>query len=177
VTATFAVTQDTYLDSLNPTSGFGTAANMLADGATQASTALLRADMSSIPPNAVVQSAVLHIWVSNDTGGAVTVYQMLVAWDEANASWNDRAPGMPWTVAGAAPPSRGTTALATLTPDAMYAEKTGSMTSTVQQWVTTPAMNYGLAIATASSDGSTWRTRENATVANHPYFAVTYLTQ
>jgi hypothetical protein len=43
--------------------------------------------------------------------------------------------------------------------------------------VTTPATNFGLAIATVSSDGSTWRTRENPTTANHPYFAITYVTQ
>src|SRR5262249_20882180 len=139
-------------------------------------TAMIRADLSTIPTTATVQSVVLHIWVSSDVGDTVSLFQMLEAWDEANARWIERAPGMNCSAAGAAPPSRATMSLATLTPDVTFTEQTATLpTTVVQGWVTTPATNFGLAIATTKADGSTWRTRENASAASHPYFAITYL--
>jgi hypothetical protein len=176
VVANLVVTQDTYVDSQNDLTAYGTQPLMLADGGGQDATSLFRADMSAIPTTATVQSAVLHIWVSNDVGADVSLYRMLESWDEANATWTERAPGTSWSSAGAAPPSSDTTALATLTPDVMYAEKTATIpANVVQEWVASPAKNFGLAIKTTSSDGSTWRTRENAALASHPYFLVTYL--
>jgi hypothetical protein len=176
VTMTLPGTQDTYVDSLNQSTTFGGAANMLADGDTTPATALLRIDLSTIPTTATVQSAVLHVWVSNDTGANVNVYKMAQAWDEATATWLVRSTGVGWASPGAAPPSRETTVLATFTPDAIYAEKMGAIdTAIVQGWVTTPATNHGLAIVTADADGSAWRTRENTTVTNHPILVVTYL--
>jgi hypothetical protein len=176
VTATFAVISDTWVDSLNQSTTFGSQPNMFADGDTTPATSLLRADLTTIPANAVVQSAVLHIWVSNDTGAAVHVYQMLESWDEATATWLVRSTGVGWSAPGAAPPSRGTMSLGSFVPDVMYAEKTATIANTiVQGWVTAPATNYGLAITTADADGSAWRTRENTTVANHPVLVVTYL--
>jgi hypothetical protein len=176
VTMTFPGTQDTYVDSLNQSTAFGGAANMLADGDTTPATALLYIDLSTIPTTATVMSAVLHVWVSNDTGANVNVYKMAQSWNEASATWLVRSTGVGWASPGAAPPSRETTVLATFTPDAIYAEKVGAIDSDiVQGWVTTPATNYGLAIVTADADGSSWRTRENTTVANRPILVVTYL--
>ncbi|HUS32619.1 MAG TPA: DNRLRE domain-containing protein [Kofleriaceae bacterium] len=178
VTATFADVADTYTDSANPTTAFGGTASMYADGSTTPATALVRFDLSAIPTTAVVQSAVLHVWVSNDIGAAVQVYQMLEGWDELTATWNQRMTNTAWTGAGASPPSRGTTMLASFTPDAFYAEKTGTIASSVvQSWVTTPALNYGFAITTQDADGSAWRTRENTTIENHPILVVTYVPQ
>jgi hypothetical protein len=179
VTMTFAVGADTYVDSLNQSTAFGTAQNMFADGATQEATALVRADLSSIPTTALVQSAVLHVWASNDVGAPVTVYQMLESWDEGSATWIVRSTGVGWSGIGASPPSRSTAALATLpTATAFYEEKTGTIpNSVVQGWVSAPATNFGLALVTADTDGSAWRTRENNTAENHPILVVTYRPQ
>jgi hypothetical protein len=176
VTMTFATIADTYIDSQAQSTSYGGGPNMITDGGGTPATAMLRIDLSAIPTTAVVQSAVLHIWVSNDTGGPVSVYQMLEAWDEATATWLVRSTNVGWSAPGAAPPSRGATALASFTPTAFYEEKTATIAnSVVQGWVTAPATNFGFAIATADADGSAWRTRENTTVENHPILVVTYV--
>lgn len=177
VTLTFAVAADAYIDSQAQSSALGGAANLIVDGDTTPAVGMVRFDLSAIPTTATVQSAVLHIWASNDLGDPVTVYQMLESWDEASTTWLVRSTNVGWSAPGAAPPSRSTTPLATIATAAdYYEEKTGTIAnSVVQGWVTSPATNFGLALATATADGSAWRTRENTTAENHPIFVVTYV--
>lgn len=169
------ITADTYVDSLAAQSTFGTAQSILVDGGTTPATSLLRADFSAIPATATVTAAELHIWTSTDTGSTVNVYKMLEAWDENAATVSQRMTGVAWSGQGAAPPSRDTTSLGTINPSTQTTEKTVmNLAALVQGWVTTPATNRGIAIASSQSDGSTYRSREDTTTARRPYFAITY---
>lgn len=147
---------------------------VIVDGDNIAS-ALLRFDLSGIPPNAVVTAAELRLFVDDDPGAPVTVYELLQSWDEATATSNQRATGMAWLGPGATPPSRGTTAIGSLSPMPANITATGPLTLiVVQGWVTTPALNYGLVISTTNADGPRFASRERANQGQRPILHLEY---
>lgn len=136
---------------------------------------LVRFDLSAIPASGIVEAAELRLYDDGDAGQQVSVYQLLESWDEATATSNQRATGMAWLGAGATPPSRGTSAIATFTPaNANQTYAAALPTATVQGWVTAPATNFGIAIATTNSDGSRFASRERSTASQRPVLRVTY---
>lgn len=146
----------------------------LADGG-PARNALFRFDLTSIATTAVVSAAELHIWTYDDPGATVTLYPVLEAWDEATATWNQRSTGVAWSAAGAAPPSRGTTPTATVTPSAAFTGYVVTIpAAVVAGWVADPASNHGLVLITTDSDGSRFSTKENTTASVRPYLRVTH---
>jgi hypothetical protein len=64
---------------------------------------LVRFDVSAIPPEAKITSAVLELEADNvsDTGGVVDVRRLNAAWDQDAVTWNERQSGVPWTTPGA----------------------------------------------------------------------------
>lgn len=147
---------------------------MIVDGDLIA-TPILRFDLTAIPTTALVTAATLVIYDDGDAGEAVSIYQLLESWDEATVTSNQRATGMPWTGAGATPPSRGTTPIGTFTPStASVSYMVPLTTSIVQSWVTSPATNFGIAIVTTANDGARFGSREKSDPAQRPTLRVDY---
>jgi hypothetical protein len=174
VTVTLPITADTYVDASSAQTNYGGDSRVHVDGDKPA-TALLLVDLSSIPVTATLIAADLHIWTDN-TGASVSVYKVLEAWDENAANVNIRKSGEAWSGRGASPPSRDTTELGTISPDTSNTEKTVSLTALVQGWVTAPATNFGIALATTSRRGSGYHSRESNSSAStrRPFFTITY---
>jgi hypothetical protein len=166
---------DIYLrTSLAPNQNTNGADFFIVDGDTIA-TGLVRFDLSAIPATAIVTSAEMTLYCDSDPGEAVSVYQMLESWDEATATSNQRSTGVAWLGAGATPPSRGSTAIGTVTPAVANQAYTFAITTaTAQTWVATPAMNFGVAIATTNSDGPRFGSREKGTASQRPSLRVMY---
>jgi len=165
---------DTFLASDAATTAFGDQTSALADGDIQR-TALFRFDLSAISTTAVVTGAELVIWTDFDPGGTCTFYPVLQAWDEATATWNVRSAGTNWTTAGAAPPSRGTVAIGTVSPGTADTEYRIILdTATVAGWVASPATNFGVAIITTDANGTRFSTKEKTTAALRPVLRVTH---
>jgi len=59
-------------------------------------------DVSSIPANAIISSAVLSLYVTNTYGGTANAgaYRSITAWNVAQATWNNRQSGTPWATPG-----------------------------------------------------------------------------
>lgn len=166
---------DTFLASDLPASVFSDQISALADGDIQR-TALFRFDLSTISTTSVVTGAELVIWTDFDAGGPCTLYPVLQAWDEATATWNVRTAGTNWTAAGAAPPSRGTSAIGTVNPGTADTAYTITLdTATVAGWVTSPGTNFGLAIITTESNGTRFSTKEKPETARRPVLRVTHV--
>jgi hypothetical protein len=149
----------------------------LVDGSNTPATALLRVDLSSIPANATVIAAELHVTTSNDTGDPCSVYELLEAWSESRANWNDRLQNARWSGQGATPPSRGTVTVAGPidTSDPLAARVVALDAAMVNRWVAAPSANHGVALVMTSSDGATFRTREDPTASQRPFLRVTYV--
>lgn len=129
-----------------PTTNYGGQGHLSVD---DMETSLVWFDLTSLSSNAVVVSATLRVMVTDfaaTNAGTVLVHRMREAWVESEATWAIRATGQAWSIAGARPPARDNAAIATLQPAAlMTAYDVALPAAMVQEWITQPASNYGLA--------------------------------
>ena len=112
---------------------------------------LVRFDLSQIPASANVFTATLSLYAQQkSTGSALLfrVYEVLKTWDEASATWLERAEGVEWVEAGAS----GRCEDIGCEPVRMSGSTEAGrwyhfdVTSLAQKWVTLPGENFGLAI-------------------------------
>jgi hypothetical protein len=184
-TSGYAGTTDTRLSQNAPTTNYGTATSLSADGDDPAGTGrdsvvLLRWDLSAIPPGSVIQSASLTFNIVNASANSYPLFALGRAWSESSATWQQAAAGAPWQTAGAAGAGdREATALGSIAASA-----TGSYTVAlnaaglvkITEWVDAPASNFGFIIASASNtDGVDIATSENGTVSSRPLLSVTFV--
>lgn len=174
VTTDHPSTSDTFLASDVPTVNFNTQPSALVDGDIQR-VVLIRFDLSTISTSAIVSAAEMHIWTDYDGGAMAVLYPALESWTEGEATWNERSTGVAWTTAGAAPPSRGTATVGTVTGAATYTEYVIPIdVSTVNGWVTAPTSNHGLVFVTTNADGTRFSTREVVMTSSPPFLRVTH---
>ena len=148
--------QVNFADTNNGAAGF-----VIADG-NPLCVSLLRFDLSGLA-GTTVNAVELHVFTNFDPGATVQAFAMNESWSESQATWNQRANGQAWMTAGASPPSRGNTALATFTPATPDTEFSSMLdTATVQGWIDNAGTNFGLAIASVNSDGPKFLSREAA---------------
>jgi hypothetical protein len=166
----------------------GAAPELRVDGQPTRS-ALIRFDLSALPPGSHVVSAELHLWTTGQDQlkgqGTVRVYRMLEGWDEGrqngsagSASWNERQSGVHWTTTGAEQPgSRQASALGDIPATASNSRYYFALpTALVQGWIDTPATNDGLALVAQSTGDSSaaFESRESSSQAHRPEMIVTY---
>lgn len=139
---------------------------------------LVRFDLSSIPTNAIVISAKLRLYQyeSNSSGTiAMGAHQVLQAWDEATATFNNASSGTPWTqgVGGTYNATAAATASVVIGTFGFYE---WDLTALVQQWVSQSQANYGVELMGPSLNQGQWvgfASRENATTSERPQLVVT----
>ena len=139
--------------------------------------ALLRFELSALPPSTQVVAAELHVYILADTAnaGAVSqVFRVLESWDEGTgtsagtigaASWQERTAGVAWLAAGAAPPSRDTVVLGQLQPtmaDTTYVIPFGpDGLQTIGDWIRDQTSNNGFELVLGSNGGWTFQSGES----------------
>ncbi len=183
-TAGYSGTRDTYIVQSSPDSNFGAAPEDRVDGELTTGSgddvfALLKWDLSSIPPGSAVGSATITLNITNPSADPYEVYELKRGWTEAQATWNVAATGAAWQSAGAqGSMDRGTASLGTLTPAApgTYVLTFNSAGRTlVRSWIDSPASNFGILIAgPANLDGAAFDSREGTTAAGRPKLTVIY---
>ena len=81
--------EDTYIDSSQPTANFGGAVTMLIRSNTATQRGLLRFNLSAIPANAQISSAILKLSVSSDGSSvAGNVYAVIGPWAENTVTYS-----------------------------------------------------------------------------------------
>jgi len=117
-----ALVQDTHLVEYYPTDNKGGEGSLAVRQAPGQYRSLMRWDLveGGIPVGAHIESAELEMYCNyreRDYDINVSIYEVLVAWDEATATWNQRQAGTSWSALGCgqsggravicAPPKRG----------------------------------------------------------------------
>ncbi len=171
---------DTFLSAYNPGTNYGNDATFRVRSR-DVMHALLRFDLSSIPPGATIQQADLVLFQesrSNKNSLTLEVYEMRRAWDESQANWNQAAAGVAWGQPGASDPTtdRASTPVATLPLNQSQGTVIINLQTIVQQWINQPATNYGIQLRGTSSGQVAYffAARENATAANWPRLRIRY---
>jgi len=160
------VIADSYINSPAPTSNFGTSASLRINSSAKA---LLRFDLSELPSTTVaadVAKATLIFWVNTVTSaGALQVSPLTSAWTESGVTSNT-APTESATIK---------TGIATAASASGYYVLV-DITNQVQDWVATPASNFGLAIEPDASASGTFvmiDSKENTTTSHPAYIDIT----
>jgi hypothetical protein len=175
----YSGTIDSYIDSQNATSNYGTALQINADysgGYTQR--ALVKFDLTSITPsNVTVVNAYLTLAIGSSfgTAGSVAAYKLNKPWQEPYATWLLYNYMSSWATEGgdydAAPVSD------IITPATSCATFTLN-NSLIQGWIANPGTNYGLMIKSqnegTADGGLQFYSREYTEVSQRPKLTVFY---
>ena len=87
--ATFNATEDTTVNSKKPDLNYGQRTTVQADWQPGIKVALLRFDLSSIPADATITLATMHLYVTNSSDQAGTLDQVSGDWSEASTTWSN----------------------------------------------------------------------------------------
>ena len=158
---------------------------------------LLAFDLSSIPVEARIRSVKLTLHMSRTkrtTGRTVTIHRLLQNWGEesshasgnegggasaavGDATWNFAyMRSVSWKIPGG-DFSATASASQTVGDIGYYTWSSSNMVSDVQNWVSTPGLNYGWLVKGDESDTTTTKrfdSRTNPTVVNRPVLVVEY---
>ncbi|HEY7168824.1 MAG TPA: DUF4347 domain-containing protein, partial [Candidatus Binatia bacterium] len=180
-TASVQASQDTYIKLKAPddTKNFGASSHLIVDReSADLQRALLEFDLSGIPANATINSAVLKMQ-STQIGGAlnINVYEVLQSWSEGTASgtadtanWDQRSAGVNWTTAGG---TFDPTPVATLNTSSL-GQHTWDITSLVQAWVNGTKTNNGIMVASPDGGGNRTVTYDSREGTTKPVLVIDY---
>jgi hypothetical protein len=177
LTADFTgVTTDTTLKADAPNSNLG-ADDIIGIDADPVHIGLLRFDLGELPADAEVLAAELDLYAGNPIeNGQYEVHVMLLSWSANQATYQMRNNGQDWPEPGAGIGSFAPTPIATLVADAIGDYTIPLPAAAVQDWVTSPATNYGLRWSANSPEGrgGNFDSSECDTDARRPLLRITY---
>ncbi len=172
-------TRDTYIYEGIPDNNYGINNNLIAHGTFEAtppgeSIVMVSWDVSSIPSNAIIQSATFYWDPYNNSETPYYVRQLFAPWDEITVTWNNYGGDT----------NVGTEIIGTMPPEKFGMNPiplTSGGVNMVQGWVDGSIPNYGLALRNAGPifippSGEWWnavRGRQRHT-HNPPRLSVTY---
>src|SRR5215475_11906858 len=172
---------DSYLDTGNPTTNFGTATSLnvaAKSGTGQAAHGLVQFDLSSVSNIGVKQADMtLNVTQGGNKTSSYEAHRVTSLWTESGVSWNNRVAGTAWTTAGG-DYSATVTAAVTINSGAT-GTFTWGLTTDVQSWYS-GTQNFGhLLLENPSSgndpNGILFNSREAA--SNQPQLTLTFLQQ
>jgi murein DD-endopeptidase MepM/ murein hydrolase activator NlpD len=167
LTATVYPSDDAAVSESNGNSNFGSSQSAIVGRVASSSDdwlTFMRFDLSSIPSNANVSSATLHLYgelVGN--GLTIRAYPVTGSWSESSINWNNK-------------PSIATSAYES-TSFSSDGSKSMSFTSFVSTWVSGTSSNYGIMLLSESSSTNNYvglGTSENNTSSRRPRLVVDY---
>ncbi len=187
VTAWTAAVADAYIDGDYPTNSYGGAQTIWVSRWDN-ERMLLRFDLSSLPTTAKVVSATLALWQDTPAGaGTISVHKLLRSWVEGNRNGSNGGggAGASWTLAvatGSSPVSWTTpgsdydaASAASFTVTATQARFYVDITTLAQDWVATPAANYGMSLIGEDGTVNAGFSSKEDTAGKRPYLQLTYL--
>jgi hypothetical protein len=173
-TANLAPSEDTYIDSNNSSTNFGSSTGMTIDksgGGAGNQRALLNFDLSSIPAGATINSATLTMEATNIDGPLnIDVYEVLENWSEANATWDERDTATSWTTAGG---EFNATAEATLNTSST-GQHTWDITALVQDWIDGTRVNNGILVGSPDTGTNVTATYDSSEGSVSPLLQIDY---
>ena len=172
----YAGTLDARLSGASTKSNFGGSSSVEMDG----DAALLRWDLSSIPPGGLVQSATITLEVTDGSTDTYELYGLARPWVESEATWELAATNAPWQIPGVEGPlDRGATVLGVVeapVPGPLTLALAAAGVELVQSWIADPSTNHGLIlVGPVNEDGLSFDSRDASTPATRPRLTLTYV--
>ncbi len=180
-------TRDTTLRQDSPDRGHGALMTCYVDsddpsGTRQNVCALVRWDLTRIPPGSLVTSATVTLEITSSVKRRpYPLLEILKPWDEEAATWLTAATGTPWDRKGTqGPGDRGRIPLAMTPADVGKGPLTLRLNArgvtVVQSWVNRPAVNQGILFDHDNNpDGMDFKSRETREPSQRPRLTVTFI--
>ena len=131
---------------------------------------LIGAAAGQVPAGAAITSATLQVNCTN-AGQAMRLYRVTESWNENEATWNERAAGVPWTSPGA--DGAGSNAGVSVNGDCtVVGQRSIDITQFVQEW-SSGAPNHGVVFIDCGTDGVDFDSSESSI---SPVLTVVYKT-
>lgn len=178
VTETIIASRDSYISSVTQgntneiNTNFGSSTQLQSGDNNQKRT-LLYFDLSSIPSNAIIDSAYVTLRVVGGSGNRLTcgVYYLTRSWEELTVTWN-----FPWTNPGGDNTQIIPIEQVDVTNTQIY--RTWMLTSTVQSWINGTIINNGLLLygTNSANHQKYFASREHQTPEYRPRLTIVYRT-
>jgi hypothetical protein len=149
------LTGDTQINSAATTTKYGASTTL---NISPTNSALLQFDLADILPSGttaaqVVKARLIVFPDAVTTGGTVNLYQVTSAWTEGSVTYTTKP-----TIAG--------TAAATISIGVNNTFHDFNVTTLVQNWITTPASNFGVELQASGTTNITIDSKENANTSH-----------
>lgn len=163
-TATVGMTADAWLKEKSPNEAYGSVNELpVREVVGDRYRAIYQPDLSQIPPNALITSATLNVWVTQQNRGTVNAYPVTSAWSESTATWATVAQAYNSSMSVGFKPSKSSRYYGV------------DVTGWVQNWVDGSMPNYGLMFISATKDEYKFTSREWSTSNQRPFLTVSYI--
>jgi len=141
--------QDTYLYAYDPDRNFASQGTVKLNW-NSTYTALFRFDLSDLPSNAVIKSALLRLYIhgrSEDQNLEARAHVLLRNWDVEQATWKHATASEEWEMAGASGAGdRQEIPAATANLEDTRQWVTWNLRSVVEEWARDPSSNHGIVL-------------------------------
>jgi hypothetical protein len=153
---------DTYTNSADPTTNYGAGTTLSVDAAKEI--AYIQFNLASIPSGASVSQATLKLYVNGvTTAGAFELYAVNGTWTESGLTY-DLAPALGSVIDSNVAITTADKNQYILIP----------VTATVQDWLTTPSSNFGVALVAVGSFNATFDSKESTTTSHAPELDIVF---
>ena len=153
---------DTYTNSAAATTNYGAQKTLNVDAAKEIT--YIEFNLASVPTGASISQATLKLYVNTVvTAGAFELYAVNGPWTESGLTYSV-APALGSVIDSNVPITTADKNQYILIP----------MTSTVQEWLTTPSSNNGIALVAVGSFNATFDSKETATTSHPPELDIVF---
>jgi Tfp pilus assembly protein PilX len=145
-----SATADSFVEEDDPDAPKGTDTRLeLSEEAGARKRILLHFDTTTYAPGTALQNAVLRIYVETNSlvaDARISAWRLTEGWVETEVSWNERTAGVPWATPGGSysAPAATSNVLGVGVATTWYEL---DITPLVQQWVDSPAENFGVLLS------------------------------
>jgi hypothetical protein len=153
---------DTYTSSADPTTNYGAQKTLDVDAAKEIT--YIQFNLASVPSGASISQATLKLYVNTvSTAGALELYAVNGAWTESALTYSI-APALGSVIDSNVPITTADKNQYILVP----------MTATVQEWLTTPSSDNGIALVAVGSFNATFDSKETTTTSHPPELDIVF---
>lgn len=169
--------KDTFISLDQPDKNFGNDSNFELEGDAETHV-LLEFDLASLPPDAIVDSATLEIYLVSISGApspaTISAHRITNSWDEQTVTW-DKYDGInPWSMPGGSHDANLINSITIDVPEDSWRQL--DVTSVAADWVSGAFPNYGILLKiNGPFSTGVFVSKEDNDVALRPKLTITYV--